>query len=173
MSAWSIGAGTGVVKLQTVAATPAATYGQRDSLTDQPSVEDPPTVDTLIAWIPGEVIAFYAALVLLLQPEDGDTPVAKVTSGWWLVIAIAAAGLLTFLGGFSKSDDLTSKQWGELAARVVLAAFAFTIWSLVVPGAWWYSIDEISSNSTLVPLLAGLGGAAFGLLAQGIVRRLD
>ena len=55
---------------------------------------------------------------------------------------------------------------------MVLAATAFAIWSFVVPGSWWYSIELISKNQTIIPILAGLIGAAFGLFAEGLVRRV-
>jgi len=167
MSAWSVGSGV-AVRNQSGVATASTLEGDAD----RPATDDPPTVDTLIAWIPGEVIAAYTALVLVLQPEGGDSPVSVVTSGWWLSVAIAFAALLTFLGAFSKSDDLTRGQWREVVARMVLSGAAFAIWSLVIPGSWWYSISEIANNSKLIPIIAGIAGAAFGLLAQGIVRRL-
>ena len=165
MSAWSIGSATAVRRPDLA--------GYRTEATDQATTDDPPTVDTLIAWIPGEVIAAYTALVLALQPEDAEGMVTEITSGWWLIGAIAFAAALTFASGFSKSDDLTGRQWGELSARTVLSAIAFALWSLVVPGSWWQSIDDIADNTTVVALVAGIVAALFGLIAQGIVRRLD
>jgi hypothetical protein len=168
VSAWSVGSGV-AVKRQ----APVVEGGALEGVADRPATDDPPTVDTLVAWIPGEVIAAYAAIVLALQPEGGDPPVANVTSGWWLSAAIAAAAVLTFLGAFSKSDDLTGGQWLEVGVRMILSGAAFAIWSLVVPGSWWYSIESFADNTKLVPIVAGIAGAAFGLLAQGIVRRLS
>jgi hypothetical protein len=86
--------------------------------------------------------------------------------------AIGAAGLLTFLGGFSKSSYLSGNEWLELGVKVVLSAIAFALWSLVLPGSWWQSIHDIAENAAVVAILAGLAAAAFGLLAQGIVQRL-
>jgi hypothetical protein len=167
MSAWSVGAGTGSVR-------PASRVGvaEADAATDQVSASDAPTVDALVAWIPGEVIAAYMALVLALQGNDNTDGVARPTSLGWLVGAIIAAGVLTFLGGFAKSKDLTHNQWMELGVKVVLSAFAFALWSLVLPGSWWQSINTIADNAAVVAIVAGLAAAAFGLVAQGIVQRL-
>jgi hypothetical protein len=121
------------------------------------------------------VIAAYSGIVLALQPEragGGDPPAIEVTSGWWLVAGVVFAAFLTFLGGFSKTDDLTPSATKELVARMLFAAGAFAIWSFVVPAAWWYSIDALAENHAVVPLVAGLMGAAFALLAEGVVRRV-
>src|SRR5215468_6163072 len=60
MSAWSVGAGTGLRR-------PAAQFFiGRDAIADTPVAADAPTVDKLLAWIPGDVIAAYMALVLAL-----------------------------------------------------------------------------------------------------------
>ena len=186
MSAWSVGAGTAMrtEAAGTAMRTEAAGLRWREGwlgvgerrwkeapVADTPTVVDTPTVDTLVAWIPGEVIAGYMALVLALQ-ADGTSATPKPTSVWWLIGAIGAAGLLTFLGGFSKSSYLSGDEWLELGVKVVLSAIAFALWSLVLPGSWWQSIHDIADNAAVVAILAGLSAAAFGLLAQGIVQRL-
>jgi hypothetical protein len=175
MSAWSVGAGTGMrreaagLRWREGWAGVGERRWKKAPVADAPTVTDSPTVDTLVAWIPGEVIAAYMALVLALQRDD-TSGVVKPTSVWWL---IGAAGLLTFLGGFSNSTYLSGDEWLELGVKVVLSAMAFALWSLVLPGSWWQSIHDIADNAAVVAILAGLAAAAFGLLAQGIVQRLD
>jgi hypothetical protein len=133
-----------------------------------------PGIDTLITWIPGEVIAAYSAVVLALQPsaEDGALAPLKVTARGWLIGAIVLAALLTWLGAWSKSDDLTSAQTKEALARSLFAALAFAIWSFVVPASWWYSHKWAADNVTVIPIVAGIGGLVFALFAEGIVRRV-
>jgi hypothetical protein len=167
MSAWSVGAGTASGR----PVSAEGVVGVR-ARTEPVAVSDVPTVDALVAWIPGEVIAAYMALVLALQGKENTGGVPKPTALGWLIAAILAAGLLTFLGGFATSRDLTHSQWLELGVKVVLSAFAFTLWSLVLPGSWWQSINTIGNNAAVVAIAAGLGATAFGLLAQGIVERL-
>ena len=124
MSAWGIGSVT-------------ATRRQAGAADAAPQTPPVASVDTLITWIPGEVIAAYAAIVLALQPEQGsapEPPPVEITSKWWVVAAVIFAGLLTWLGGWSKSDELDGGARKELAVRVILAGVAFAIWSFVVPG---------------------------------------
>ena len=141
---------------------------------EEPAQQPVPSLDTVITWIPGEVIAAYAAVVLALQPtaEDNALLPLEITSGWWLIAGMAFAAVLTWLGAFSKTDDLAGAEARELVARVGLAAVAFAIWSVVVPGSWWYSVDAIADNPALVPIIVGLVGVAFGLAAEGVVRRI-
>jgi hypothetical protein len=178
MSAWGIGARTVTRRRPVVHAQVATTSGDTVSVPTVPGqvVDEPaaPSIDSLIAWIPGEVIAAYAAIVLALQPEQAegaDPPPVEITSYWWILVGVIFAALLTWLGGWSKADNLDTKAAKELTARVILSGVAFAIWSFVIPGSWWYSIDKIAENQTLVPILAGLVGTAFGLLAEGVVRR--
>lgn len=159
MSAWHIGAVT-----RTRRARIRTETGEfREAAPEVPSV------DTLIRWIPGEAIAFYTAIVLALQ---SDPPAElTVTAFGWLAIGIAAAMVLTLLGGWAGPDKFDLSNTVELALRTLFAGVAFSIWSLVIPGSWWYSIETIAENREIVPIVAGLGGAAFSLFAEGFVRR--
>ena len=74
--------------------------------------------------------------------------------------------------GWSKVKKLESSARKELIARTILAGVAFLIWSFVIPGSWWYSIAKIADNQVIVPILVGVFGSAFALLAEGIVRRI-
>jgi hypothetical protein len=162
MSAWSIGAGTGLPP-----AIARDVVGD-EAVADTPTAADAPTVDKLLAWIPGDVIAAYMALVLALQGADAE--MVEPTSGWWLIGAIAAAGVLTFLGGFANPINLDGGDWRELLVKsLILSPIAFTLWSLVLPGSWWQSVDTLANNAPVVAIVAGISAAAFGLLAQGVV----
>ncbi len=165
MTAWSVGAAS-----RPRAAVQVGVSGEQSAET--PTAADAPTVDKLLNWIPGDVIAAYMALVLALQGADAKG--VEPTGLGWLIAAIVAAGVLTFLGGFASSGDLDADAWRELLLKsVLLSPVAFALWSLVLPGSWWQSIDKIASNAPVVAIAAGLGAAAFGLLAQGIVVRVN
>jgi hypothetical protein len=170
MSAWGIGS-VAAARVETRARVAA----EGDQAPAAPTIPPVASVDTLISWIPGEVIAAYAAIVLALQPDPGasaNAPLIQVTSVGWVIAGVIFAGLLTWLGGWSKTDRLSGPARTELLVRVPLAAAAFAIWSFVIPGSWWYSIDPIADHQTLMPILAGIVGATFGMLAEGLVRRL-
>jgi hypothetical protein len=168
MSAWAVGAMTTSVH--------RARRGRADAgeAAEVPEAPSPVSVDTLVVWIPGEVIAAYAAIVLALQPEKtGDAePPMEITSAGWIVGAMIFAAILTALGGWARARNLSGKESRELAVRAVLAAIAFLIWSAVVPGSAWYDIDDFAENQTVVALVAGLIAAVFSLFAEGITRRL-
>lgn len=82
------------------------------------------------------------------------------------------AAILTVLGGWARSRDLSGLESRELGVRAVLAAIAFLIWSAVVPGSAWYDIEDFAENQAVVALVAGVVGAVFSLVAEGITRRL-
>jgi hypothetical protein len=168
MSAWGIGA-TAATEPTEIA---TATAGGAEAGGTQPGVS---SVDTLVKWIPGEVLAAYAAIVLALQPEQSDGMASQpleITSGWWLVAGGVFAAALTWLAGWSKTDDLDRVKGVDLGVRTMLAAAAFAIWSFVIPGSAWYSIDTIGDNPELIPILAGIVGVAFALVAEAVVRRV-
>jgi hypothetical protein len=168
MSAWSVGSSTGLRRHRAEARAASFEEGvvPAEAAADMPTAADAPTVDKLLAWLPGDVIAAYMAIVLALQ--EGTT--VEPTDGVWLIGAIAAAGVVTFLAGFTNPLALDRGDWRELALKsVVLSPIAFALWSLVLPGSWWQSIDRIADNAGVVAIVAGLGAAAFGLLAQGLV----
>jgi hypothetical protein len=129
--------------------------------------DDPPGIDRLVEWIPGEVIAAYSAAVLAMQPDDGST--LKITLGWLLAGAIGFAALLTFLGAWSKKEPMRKL---ELVFRIAFAAVAFAIWAFVVPGSWWHSLDWVAKNESVVPVVAGIVGLAFALFAEGTIWRV-
>jgi hypothetical protein len=130
--------------------------------------EDPPGLDKLVEWIPGEVIAAYSAAVLALQPDDQST--LKITPGWLLAAGIGFAALLTFLGAWSKKEPILRKL--ELAFRIPFAGLAFAIWAFVVPGSWWHSLSWVADNEPIVPIAAGIVGLSFALFAEGAVNRI-
>jgi len=165
MSAWGIGATTATRR----------GLGVRRAGADSATVEPPvPSIDTLVTWIPGEVVTAYAAIVLALQPEgtSGGQPPIEITWSGWLFAGFVFAALLTWLGGWSKSANPDKKLKQELMVRAGAAGVAFLIWRVVVPGSWWYSIKLIADNQSVVPLVVGLIGTVFALFAEGAVRRV-
>ena len=176
MSAWRIGTSTAVHQSATAGAARAGAEraggvegGGGAARAAAPEPPATPSIDTLVKWIPGEVIATYSAIVLALQPDAGDL---KITSSGLLIAGIVAAAAVTFAAGWSATDDLDGRATRELAARTVFAAGAFAIWSLVVPGSAWYGWGEVADAGEAVPLAAAFGGALYALIAEGSVRRI-
>jgi len=136
-----------------------------------------PSVDTVVTWIPGEVVAAYSAIVLALQPETapgGDPAPLAVTWGGWIVGGFIFACVLAFLGGWLKrTNAFDSKAKKELWVRTLLAGIAFLIWSFVVPGSWWFSFEQIAEYPGAVGIVAGLVGVVFSLVAEAWVRKYN
>jgi hypothetical protein len=131
-----------------------------------PTLEDGLTV--ILRWVPGEIIATYTAVVLAYQPENTSAGL-KTTS--WLLLAffVAAAALMTLLGGVLQffKDKPTARKMRrrdtvELAVRAILSGAAFLLWSYVIPGS--ASSGEVRDEiaAVVVPLIALI----FGLVAE-------
>ena len=88
MSAW--GAGALTIERHVPAVPPSRAGGADVAAADEAergraTTTKNPGIDTLITWIPGEVIAAYGAVVLALQPtaESGsEQTVEPVAFGW-------------------------------------------------------------------------------------------
>lgn len=164
MSAWGIGA---------TAATRRGiwvSHGGADPSTVQPSV---PSVDTLVKWIPGEVVAAYSAIVLALQPGGtaaGEPSPLEPTAWGWIVAGAVVAFLLVLGSGLLKSTTHPARLWWELLCRALFGAIAFGVWSFVVPGSWWYSIPDIAANKAVLQIAVGVVGLLLAMLFEGVAR---
>jgi len=158
MSAWRIGSSMPIEE------SPEGTRdlpqrggsGQRAPLTA--------ALDTLVKWVPGEIIAFYAAATFALREtlspsEGGDgaltsqpTPYAV----WLLVGAVALTVLVTAVAAVSRNLDAGGPDrapWWEVLVTAVLAMAAFVAWSLTVPGSYW-SGEGVNGSVALVVVAA-------------------
>ena len=118
-------------------------------------------VDTVVKWIPGEVLALYAAGVTLIGRP----------STFWLVVGIVLAPLVVLLAAFARTGRLEPGL--RTLTRAGLMTVAAVIWSFVVPLSGWAGWSAIADNSAVVALTAALGGLIFGLVAEGVSARLD
>jgi hypothetical protein len=138
---------------RSVAYTRAASDGTGGPLGD--------IVDTVTKWIPGEVLALYAAGVTMIGHP----------SWFWLVVGILLAPLVVVLGAFANSGKLPTDQ--KIQVRAYLALVSMLLWSLVVPGSGWWSWSVIGRNPAAVALAGGALGLIFGLVAEGVSRWVD
>jgi hypothetical protein len=138
-------------------------------------------VGTLVKWIPGEIIAFFAAATFALretlQPaDDGGQVLASQPTPYavWLLIGAAALTVLvTTVAAVSKNLDVARgtgrATWWEVGVTALLALVAFVGWSLTVPGSYW-SGEGINGSITLV-VVAGFT-LGFVPLAEFLTRWL-
>jgi hypothetical protein len=118
-------------------------------------------LDRVTKWIPGDVLAIYAAGVTVLANREGAQPNIH-----WLAVMALATPAIVLLGGWA-----TGALRREHAVRAALAIIAFGIWSVTVPFSGWQQWDVIARDSGFVAVLAGLSGIIFGLFADGAVLR--
>jgi len=170
MSAWRIGSSVPVEE------TPD---GPRDFRPGDASQRAPLTsaLDTLVKWVPGEIIAFYAAATFALQetltPGGGDAGLASRSTPyavWLLIGAVVLTLVVTTVGALSRNLDAGADgraPWWEVLVTAVLATVAFVGWSLTVPGSYW-SGEGVNGSVALV-VVAGFA-LGFVPLAELLTR---
>jgi hypothetical protein len=153
MSAWRVGAD--------VTAPPVA--AQRDippagAAANKQKVQT--ILDQVTKWIPGDAIALYGAAVTAWASSHGPSVIL-------LVIAVVGTGVIVILSAFANGTDIPKKTY--LAAG--LAAAAFAIWSLSIPGSGWQKWHVVNENQALVAVVAAVLALLFGYLAEGLTKR--
>jgi hypothetical protein len=123
----------------------------------------------VLAWIPGEVIVIYGALITLFVGSESEN-LGSSASIILTAIGIILAGGLVVLAAWSSTSGagwLTKRIKG----RAVLASAAFIIWSLTVPDSGWQEIGWIADHPAETAALAGIIGLIFSLIAAGADNR--
>jgi hypothetical protein len=118
-------------------------------------------VDRLTKWIPGDTLAIYVPGVTAIAASSGKPSVLL------LVVMIVVTPLFVLGAAFSARHSIDR----AVLTSAVLAAIAFTIWSLSVPLSGWQKLSWISENDGSVAIGAAILGVLFGQLAEGIVNR--
>ncbi|MBA3866284.1 MAG: hypothetical protein H0X42_08050 [Solirubrobacterales bacterium] len=164
MGAWSLGRDVATLEgsgAQAVAAgQPANLAAQQEA---EAKLQD--FAGKVLQWIPGEVIAFYAAITTIIVKNEeqaiGDTGSIVLT----VAGVILAAGFVT-LAAFSNTSE---KGWFTRRVRIrsVLAAVGFAIWSLAVPGSGWNEIGWIADHPAPTAAIAAVLGLVFSMFATG------
>jgi hypothetical protein len=141
-------------------------------------------VDSLAKWIPGEVIAFYAAGIAALrgtlEPLNGKQDVlasqATPYAGSLLIGSIFLAALLTVIGSIKggpegKPRPATRKDAGLVAILVLLSIAAFVVWSLAIPESWWTGQGVKTVVATVAVAGFAIGFVPLAELSAGWVRK--
>lgn len=122
----------------------------------------------IVKWVPGEVIAGYAAVI-----AAAGAGVASAVA--WLFVGVAGAWI--FLAGATEWFKLGKGvrfRWGQSVIRVVLGSLAFLLWSFAIPGspsrAWSFVADVNDATLSVAVILAA---TLFGMIAALVVGLLD
>ena len=164
MSAYGIGADTATV--------------QGEVRTNEADTNVPATI---VKWIPGEAITFYAAILGLGAAQGAltgdETPqelLERIEAGsfGWFATGVAVAIALVIVGALTAPRD-QGKRISRLGllVRIVLALIAFALWTSAVPGSWTYGLNMIRDLGPAYGLLLVPLGLLFATLAEWLTRK--
>lgn len=136
---------------------------------------------TIVKWIPGEAITFYAAILGIGSAQTAltgnETPqqiLERIEAGslGWFLTGIVIAGALVVTGALAAHSGAEEKIWvPALIVRVLLAFVAFFLWTSALPGSWTYGLSGVRDLGAAYALLLVPVGIVFAALAEGLTKR--
>jgi hypothetical protein len=124
------------------------------------------SLGAFIKWIPGEVVAGYAAAVALDQPKqppNGPPLPPVISEDIWTLALLACPILLILL-------SLATKNYEAMVRRAVLAPLAFVLWSASVPHGWWEKFKGFRESQAKWLFALLLVSTAFVAIAELALR---
>ncbi|HEX9978238.1 MAG TPA: hypothetical protein VGB41_06385 [Acidimicrobiia bacterium] len=107
----------------------------------------------LTAWIPGDVLGFYAAALAAISTDKG---LSDATLLWiWIAAGLGLTPLLVVAGAWKQGNDWPAK----LGWKALVAVVAFGVWSLVLPSSGWSALfDGLRDNPGIAATITAGGG---------------
>ena len=168
MSAWRVGqqAGASVTRAQARAqavtpGAPAPAAAGEAAGGEEGALQA--ALGKLTKWIPGDVIALYVAAVTALAAAKNAQPSVAL-----LIVFIVVTPLFVILSAFAASGSVQAK----ILLPAILAAVAFTLWSLSVPLSGWQRWSFVHDHQAVVAIAAAIVAILYGFLAEGLTKRL-
>jgi hypothetical protein len=137
---------------------------------------------TIVKWIPGEAVTFYAAIIGLGSAQGeltGDeTPqelLERIDAGsfsWFLLGAFIACALVVIGSLAAPREAGTRPSKLGIFVRLVLAVAAFALWTSALPGAWPYSLHFIRDLGAAHAILLVPLGIVFAAAAEWVTRKV-
>ncbi|TXK19122.1 hypothetical protein [Homoserinibacter sp. GY 40078] len=167
MSAYGIGADTAM----------AAPKGKQRGV----PVKKSNVPETIVKWIPGEAITFYAGIIgigaaqeALTGDETAKELLERIDAGSlpWFVAGASVAVALVIVGALttgSRKPGTRPSIWA-LIVRSVLTLLAFALWTSALPGSWTYGLHFIRDMGAAYALLLVPLGLVFAAAAEAITR---
>lgn len=118
----------------------------------------------LVKWLPAEIVAGYAAVVVAMQPEVIEGAAAQPPDVSWeaWLIALAATPVLVLVAA------MVAKTTERLAARAILSIPAFALWSATIPHSVWEKWDSFEESRPLFLFGLLIVVSIFTYVAQAI-----
>jgi hypothetical protein len=115
-------------------------------------------VDKVVKWIPGEIVAFYGAAIVIAS--SGSASDRGSRSLW--IGALVATLILVLLAGLKAKKRFRF----DIAKRLLLGGIAFLVWSAAVPRSGWTSWNYFADNARSLAIGAALVGLVFAKAAD-------
>ncbi len=138
---------------------------------------------TIVKWIPGEAITFYAAILgvgsaqgPLTGEETPEQLLERIEAGsfgWFIVGAVVAAVLVVLGSATAPRPEGRSRSKLGLLVRVGLALLAFLLWTSALPGSWAYSLNMIRDLGAAYAFLLVPLGLVFAGAAEWLTRKVQ
>ena len=147
------------------------------------NVADTNVPATIVKWIPGEAITFYAAILgvgaaqsALTGDETPQELLERIESGSfaWFATGVIVAIALVITGALTtRRDPGTRVSKLGLLVRIALAIVAFALWTSAIPGSWTYNLNMIRDLGAAYALLLVPLGLVFATLAEWLTRKVQ
>jgi hypothetical protein len=138
---------------------------------------------TIVKWIPGEAITFYAAIIGIGAAQGpltgSETPkelLERITAGsfGWFAAGALVAVALVITGALSQAGEPKKRlSMAGLVVRVLLSLVAFALWTSALPGSWTYSLNFIRNMGAAYALLLIPLGLVFAGLAEWLTKKFQ
>jgi hypothetical protein len=137
---------------------------------------------TIVKWIPGEAVTFYAAILgvgavqgALTGNETPEQLLERIdagSSGWFLVGVVVACALVIIGSATAPREGGKISKVG-IIVRLVLTAAAFALWTSALPGAWPYSWHLIRDLGAAYAILLVPVGIVFAAVAEWATKKVS
>lgn len=137
---------------------------------------------TIVKWIPGEAITFYAAILglgaaqnVLTGNETSQEMLERINAGslGWFLTGAAIAVALVVTGAVAERSLNEKISVGALLIRIVLAFVAFFLWTSALPGSWSYSLAPVRDLGAAYALLLVPLGLVFAGIAAWVTKKYE
>lgn len=136
---------------------------------------------TIVKWIPGEAITFYAAILgigatqgALTGDETAEELLERIDAGsfGWFCLGLAVAAAMVIVGSATAPRDANSTvvAWA-IPLRIGLAFASFTLWASALPGAWPYGWNFIRDLGAAYGILLVPLGIVFASIAEWLTKK--
>lgn len=117
-------------------------------------------IDLVVKWIPGEIVAFYGAAIIVAS--DGLTD-SKPSRSLWFALMLSTVVLVAV------AAKAAGRAVDDTVRRAMLGFVSFLIWSAAVPMSGWMSFGWFADHARVLAIGSALAGLVFAKVADLVV----